>query len=290
VREFQEKLRGYLAEGRSFVVATVITTRGSTPRKVGSKMIVQPDGAIDFTVGGGPFEALVIEDAKTALASGESSVKAYKFLPVGENATGMTCGGEVEVFLEVHRRAPRAVIFGGGHVGLPLARLAKSCGFRVAVIDDRAEFASAERFPGADEVVHAAGGYVRCDFPVEEDDYVVVVTRCHQTDETCLRHVLDDDRYPAYLGLVASRRKARVLLATLAGDGYPRERLEEVHSPVGLDIGAETPEEIAVSIVGEIIACRTGRSGESLSAESALPENVEVRRAPREPHGPSAGS
>jgi xanthine dehydrogenase accessory factor len=149
------------------------------------------------------------------------------------------------------------------------------------VIDDRAEFASRERFPDVDEVVHAEGGYVRTDFPIEEDDSVVIVTRCHQTDEACLRHVLDDDRAPAYLGVVASRRKAKVLLAKLVQDGYPRERLEAVRSPIGLDIGAETPEEIAVSIVGEIVAVSRERDGRSLSTETEVPKNVSVKRVPR---------
>jgi xanthine dehydrogenase accessory factor len=261
MKEFHERLGRYLQEGRPFVVATIVTARGSTPRKVGTRMIVHPDGAIDFTLGGGPFEALVIEDAKEALRTGEPKVQAYRFLPVGEHATGMTCGGEVEVFLEVHRRAPRVLIFGGGHVALPLAKLARTVGLRVAVVDDRAQFATRERFPEADEVILAEGGYVRSDVPVEEDDFVVIVTRCHQTDEVCLRRVLDDDRTPAYVGVVASRRKARVLFAKLLQDGYPRERLEQVRSPVGLDIGAETTEEIAVSIIGEIVACRNRRDG-----------------------------
>jgi xanthine dehydrogenase accessory factor len=281
LRKFHDRLGKYLAEGTAVAVATIVTSRGSTPRKVGSKMIVREGGEIDFTLGGGPFEALVIEDAKLALESGEAALNAYRFLPVGENATGMTCGGEVEVFIEVHRRAPRVVIFGGGHVALPLARLAKSTGFRVAVIDDRAEFASEARFPEVDEVMHADGGYVRCDFPLEEDDYVVIVTRCHQTDEACLKHVLEDDREPAYLGIVASRRKAKVLLAKMVQEGHPHRRLEAVRSPIGLDIGAESPDEIAVSILGEIIAERTGSSARPLSAESRVPSNVTVRRVPR---------
>jgi xanthine dehydrogenase accessory factor len=281
VQQFHDRLGEHLRAGRAIAVATIVTSRGSTPRKVGAKMIVQADGAIDFTLGGGPFEALVIEDAKAALAAGECALRAYRFLPVGEHATGMTCGGEVEVFIDVHARPDRVVIFGGGHVARPLARLAKQTGFRVAVIDDRAEFASRERFPEIEEVVHADGGYVRTDFPIEADDYVVIVTRCHQTDEVCLRRVLDDDRTPAYVGVVASRRKAKVLLAKLVQDGYDRVRLEEVRSPVGLDIGAETPEEIAVSIVGEILAVSRARDARSMSEETEVPANVTVRRAPR---------
>ncbi len=281
MRDFQEKLGEVLREGRPFVVATIVSERGSTPRKVGTKMIVRDDGRIEFTLGGGPFEALVIEDSKSAIASDESAVKCYRFLPVGENATGMTCGGEVEVFLDVHRAPARMVIFGGGHIALPLARIAKTVGLRVAVIDDRAAYASTERFPEADEVVVAEGGYARTDFPLEEDDWVVLVTRCHQTDEACLRLVLDDDVEPAYVGVVASARKAKVMLARLIQDGYPRERLEAVRSPIGLDIGAETPEEIAVSILGEILAGRAGRDARPLSDRTSLPENIEVRRAPR---------
>lgn len=278
MRRFLERLDEHLRAGRSVAVATLVWSRGSTPRKAGARMIVRPDGAIDFTIGGGPFEALVIEDAKEALRTGAGGLKCYRFLPVGENATGMTCGGEVEVFLEVHRQPPRVVVFGGGHVALPLARLAKDTGFRVAVVDDRAEFASPERFPGADEVIHAEGGYVRADLPLDEEDRVVIVTRCHQTDEVCLRRVLDEDRRVAYVGVVASRRKAKVMFAKLLRDGYPKERLEEVRAPIGLDLGAETPEEIAVAIVAEILATRRGRDARSLSGESAVPVNVTVER------------
>lgn len=279
--DFHDRLRERLTTGAAFVVCTIVSAHGSVPRKVGTKMIVRPGGAIDFTLGGGPFEALVIEDAQELLRRDENEIKAYKFLPAGENSTGMTCGGEVEVFFEVYRRAPRLVVFGGGHVALPLVRLAANTGFRVAVIDDRVEFAEPERFPDASEVVHAEAGYVGTDFPLEEDDWVVVVTRCHQTDEVCLRHVLDEDLRPAYAGVVASRRKAKVLFAKLIQDGYERARLEEIRSPIGLDIGAETPEEIAVSILGEIIAARTGSTARSLSEESAVPENVQVRRVAR---------
>ncbi len=279
MRRFLERLDEHLRAGRPVAVATVVWARGSTPRKAGARMIVRPDGGIDFTIGGGPFEALVIEDAKEALRTGAGGLKAYRFLPVGENATGMTCGGEVEVFLEVHRRPPRVVVFGGGHVALPLARLAKDTGFRVAVIDDRADFASAARFPSADEVVHAQGGYVRTDVPLDEDDRVVIVTRCHETDEACLRRVLDEDRRVAYVGVVASRRKAKVMFAKLLRDGYPKERLDDVRAPIGLDLGAETPEEIAVAIVAEILALRGGRDARSLSAESVVPANLTVERA-----------
>ncbi|GJM45240.1 MAG: xanthine dehydrogenase accessory factor [Gemmatimonadota bacterium] len=283
MRDFLECLKEHLAAGRSVVVATIVAAEGSTPRKVGAKMIIQADGTIDFTLGGGPFEALVIEDARQALLHHRSTVNAYRFLPVGENATGMTCGGDVEVFLEVHRQPERVVVFGGGHVALPLAKLAKSTGFRVAVIDDRAQFADAARFPGIDEVVHAADGYARCDFPLEADDYVVIVTRCHQTDEACLRHVLEEDVTPAYAGIVASRRKAKVLFGKLLKDGVAAERLEAIRAPIGLDIGAETPDEIAVSIVGEILAVRSQRTAAPLSRETAVPRNVTVRRTERVP-------
>lgn len=280
MHRFLDRLSELMRAGDPFVVATVVWSRGSTPRKPGARMIVRPDGAIDFTIGGGPFEALVIEDAKEALRSGESVLKSYRFLPVGENATGMTCGGEVDVFLETHRRPARVVVFGGGHVALPLAKLAKNTGLRVAVIDDRREFADAERFAGIDEVVHAERGYAQTDFPLETDDHVVIVTRCHQTDEACLRRVLDDDRAPASVGVVASRRKARVLLARLRQDGYAPERLVAVRTPIGLDLGAETPEEMAVSILAEILAAVHGRDARSLSEESVLPD-VTVQRTPR---------
>lgn len=285
----EEKLLQHLRDSRTVVVATIIASRGSTPRKVGAKMIIQESGAIDATLGGGAFEALVIEDAKEAIRLNESSVKFYRFMPVGENATGMTCGGEVEVFLEVHRRHPRLLLFGAGHVALPVARMAHDLNYRVLVIDDRSAFASRERFPWAHEILVAERGYAALDLPLEGDDYAVVVTRCHQTDEACLRLLLSDDRECAYVGVVASRRKAKVLLARLAQEGFDRERLERVRAPIGLDLGAETPEEIAVSILGEILAVRTGRAAGFLCAETSLPDHVSVRRESRPPRRTSTG-
>ena len=281
MQDFHERLGQLRRRGESVVVATIVAAEGSTPRKVGAKMIVRADGRIDFTLGGGPFEALVIQDAREALRTGRSGLKAYRFLPVGENATGMTCGGNVEVFLDVLREPGRVVIFGGGHVALALARLAGQTGLRVAVIDDRAEWASPERFPDVDELLHADGGYARTDLPLEAEDSVVIVTRCHQTDEACLRLVLGDDVAPAYVGVVASRRKAKVLFAKLRKEGVDAERLRAVRSPIGLDIGAETPEEIAVSILAEILAVRSSRDAAPLADPDLVPENVTVSRVPR---------
>jgi xanthine dehydrogenase accessory factor len=249
-------------------VATIVASRGSSPRKLGTKMIVHADGTIDFTLGGGSFEAQVIADAREALVRREPVLKQYRFVPEGQNATGMICGGEADVFIEVFAPPARLVVCGGGHIALPLVRLGKELGFRVAVLEDREELASATRFPQADEVIHAGAAFGDFGLALDTDDHVVVVTHSHETDEACLREVLGAEREPAYVGMVASRRKAKIIRERLAAAGIPAARLAAVHAPIGLDIGAETPAEIAVSILGEILAARSGRRAASLSDPS----------------------
>jgi xanthine dehydrogenase accessory factor len=263
--EFHEKFVEHLRAGRSVALATIVASHGSTPRKVGTRMLVHPDGRSEFTLGGGPFEAMVIEDAREALRSGKSLFKHYAFRPEGEDATGTLCGGEADVFIEVHRPAERLVIFGGGHVGLALCRLAKELGRRVLVIDERAEYASRERFPAADEIVWAEDGYAHHPVDLAADDSVVIVTHSHRSDEECLQRVLTAPTTPAYVGMIASRRKAEVIREHLVAKGVGSEHLAQVRAPIGLDLGAETPAEIALAILAEILSLRAQGSARPLS-------------------------
>jgi xanthine dehydrogenase accessory factor len=262
--KLHEKFLEHLRAGRSFALATIVACRGSTPRKVGTRMLVHPDGRSEFTLGGGPFEAMVIEDARSALRSGESLLKHYAFRPEGEDSTGTLCGGEAEVFIEVHRPAERIVIFGGGHVGLALCRLANELGRRVLVLDERAEYASRERFPAVETVVWAEEGYARHPLELAAEDAVVIVTHSHECDEECLQRVLAAPAVPAYVGMIASRRKAKIIRERLVAKGVAPERLAAVRAPVGLDVGAETPAEIALSILAEILAVRARSSAHPL--------------------------
>lgn len=252
---------------RPFVLATILESSGSTPRSR-AKMIIEADGRCHGTIGGGRVEARVIEEARACMASGRPKTLDFDLTGDGPKPDPMICGGKITVLLEPGERKPRLLLVGAGHVNLALARAAAPLGFRIAVADDRPDLVTAERFPMASELF--AGPTLRealessfpsapaASIPAEENS-VLIATTSHASDEEALRFFVDKPCF--FLGMLGSRRKTRVLLARLAESGVPEETLARVRAPVGLDIGAETPEEIAVSILGEILAERSGRGG-----------------------------
>jgi xanthine dehydrogenase accessory factor len=254
------ELYDLLERHKAVALATVVRAVGSTPRAAGAKMIVLPDGSSRHSIGGGRFEALVVEEAMRLIRDGgEPALKSYPFRPEGPGSFGSVCGGEAEVFIEVLRRAPRLVIVGGGHCGLALARAAAGLDFRVWVIEDRPDFARPERFDGirVERVLCAGEGFG--DLPaLEPDDFVVLVSRGHETDRLALGRLAG--RPLAYLGMIGSQRRVRTVLDELRTSGASEEALKRVRAPIGLEIGAETPEEIAISILAEIIKARRLRS------------------------------
>lgn len=279
------EIAGEIAARRALVAATVVRNSGSVPRRVGAKMLVYADGRTRGTVGGGLFEALIVRDALEALANAQSTTRAYSFNPVeperacssvadsdaannsdaprkakraGVEAFGAVCGGQAEVFLEVIMPDDRLLIVGGGHCGRALARAAALLDFSVVVADDRAEFARVEDFPFAnvESVLHLPDNFAGLP-DVDERTFVVLVSKGFVTDEAALRRVLDS--HAAYIGMIGSKRKREVVFDRLRADGIASEKLACVHAPIGLEIGAETPEEIAVSILAEIIAVRARR-------------------------------
>src|SRR5262245_38995094 len=194
-----------LRSGRTLAVATVCSSRGSTPRATGTKMIVSDTGETVFSIGGGAFEALVIEDAREAIRSGRGFEKEYRFTEQGENALGMVCGGSARVHFEVVRAPTRLFVFGGGHVGLEVVRLGARLGFDVTVVDDRPEYVDPARYPEGTRVVKAERDFAG-DLPqIPAGAYVAILTRCHKTDLAALR--LAVGRGAAYVGLIGSRRK-----------------------------------------------------------------------------------
>lgn len=253
MREVLEALLEELRSGRPAVLATVVRASGSTPRGAGARMVVLADSRTVGTIGGGAFEAMVTRDAVEMLgaADAEPGLRRYSFTEQGEDALGMACGGTAEVFLERTGAGPRLVVFGAGHVGVALARLAAGVGFRPVLVDDRTDACDAARREGIEvapcDVLYAEG--------VPEIDpscYVAVVTRCHRTDRLALRRVLG--RPARYVGLIGSRRKKTVIYGQLREeDGATDADLERIHCPIGLPLGGDSPEEIAVSIVAELL-------------------------------------
>jgi len=239
------------AEGEEAALATVISSAGSTPRGEGAKILVKEDGSIEGSLGGGELEARVCQKAREVMKIGRP--KRVHFSLTGEEV-GMICGGEIEVFIEPILLQPSLYIFGGGHIALPLAKIAKLLNFKVTLIDDRDEFAGVERFSGVDEVIAGEFKEVFSRVKIDKSSYLVIVTRGHQYDELVLELAL---KTPArYIGMMGSRTKNETIFSHLSSKGMPPGLLQKVHAPIGLEIGAQTPEEIAVSIAAELIKAR----------------------------------
>ena len=250
--EIYEEMIRLCKAGVPSALATIVESRGSSPRKSGAKMLVRLDGSILGSVGGGAVELEVIAAAREAMAAGRTRTMPFKLTEDG----GHVCGGDVLVYIEPASIKPRLVIIGAGHVGRALAKAARPAGFHIVVADERPEYAAAEQVPDADEVTLVDYEAMRGMPAVDSSTFVVITTTGFARDFSAVRAVL---RTPArYIGVIGSERKRGVLVKTLAGEGYTQEEIGRVRIPVGLPIGAETPEEIAVSILAQLIETRRG--------------------------------
>jgi xanthine dehydrogenase accessory factor len=251
-------------------VATIVQTRGSTPRQVGTKMLIRRDGTSMGTVGGGALEVAIVEAGQEALSEGKPRLVHYGLRADQHEQDLGVCGGDLDVFIDVVAPQLTLLLIGAGHVAVPLAKLAHLLGFRTVVFDDRAEYANQERFPQADEVLveEFEAGLRALD--ITSSTWIVIATRSHESDAAALRVIIGSPA--AYIGLLGSRRKVSLIFKALREDGVGEEQLARVYAPVGLDLGAETPEEIALSIVAEMIMVRQGGKGQPLSARSKKPK------------------
>ena len=269
MQEVIAALHELLASGGRGALATVVRTSGSTPQQPGARLLLRGDGSLVGTVGGGAIEHEVVAALRVARETGASQLMARE---LGYDL-GMCCGGRMEIFVEPLEPSPRLILFGAGHVAKPTAALARSVGFRVMVVDEREEQNTGERFPGCERQVDEPTGVLRRVAPGERD-FILIATHDHRLDEEILALALALDARPRYIGLVGSRRKTFRLLQRIArrrgGVGDLPGVLEGVYAPVGLDIGAVGPEEIAVSIVGELVALRHGRVSSHLRAVDQL--------------------
>jgi xanthine dehydrogenase accessory factor len=235
------------------VLCTVVRTQGSTPRHAASKMIVYPDGHILGSVGGGEVENRVIAAAREALEDGRPRLLAYNMADPARGDPGV-CGGSVEVFVEPIQPRPTIVVIGAGHVGKATAHLAKWLGYYVIVSDDRPDFCTPQAVPDADEWIPGPLAELPTRVAITPWHALVLTTRGVTVDVAGLPALLQTPA--AYIGVIGSRRRWALTRQQLTDAGVPAEQLDRVRSPVGLDIHAETPEEIAVSILGEMIARR----------------------------------
>ena len=246
-----------LQRGESAALVTVIRTQGSTPQRVGAKMLVFPDGRLIGTIGGGCYENDAFWKARRALETRRPLVAKYELADDLAEESGLICGGQMEVYIEPLEAAPHLYLVGGGHVAYHLGRLASTVGFRIHVVDDREKFSNAERFPDAVEVAvdNIPEWLNRTTIP--PNAYVVILTRGHRHDLDALRALAT--RKLRYLGLIGSRAKVARLHEALSDEGVAFSDLDGLHAPVGLDIGAVSPQEIAVSILAELIAVKYGK-------------------------------
>ena len=243
-------------DGEPAALVTVIATEGSTPQKAGAKMLVYADGRIVGTIGGGCVEAEMTWRARQAIDERRPQNASYDLTPDQAGEDGLVCGGRMQVFIEPVEGTPTLCLFGAGHVSQPLARLAKGAGFRVEVLDDRVKFCNRERFPDADRVVVEDIATGARELTIGRNTYAVVVTRGHGGDTDALAAVLG--RGVRFVGLLGSRPKLVHVVTALEERGLPPEELAQVRCPLGIEIGAVTPEEIAVSVLAEMIAVRRG--------------------------------
>ncbi len=245
--------------GQKCALATIVQVRGSIPSFESAKLLVREDGSLVGTIGGGCVEAEVWNAAREVMDTGKPRHMSFNLGQDAAYDNGLICGGQLDVFVEPITPAPRAMIFGAGHISKSLSQVLTMAGFLTTVIDDREAFANRERFPDADEVL--SGDYEAI-FPaltVHESTFIVIVTRGHRDDMRVLRWAVSTNAQ--YISMIGSRRKVLNVVKELEKEGIPRERMERIYAPMGLEIGAISPEEISISVAAEMIALR--RNAES---------------------------
>ena len=248
MREIIAGLSEAVERNEPVALATVVEVKGGSPAQAGFKLLIRPDGTIEGNIGGGELEQRIREEATAALRDGQPRLVHYTLREKGPDAVGMACGGEVTVFIEPYHPSPTLLIVGGGHIGRPLAEMARLAGLNVEVVDVRPERATVQQFDPA---------------AITPWTYVVIITETHASDEHVLRQVLDTPA--AYVGVIGSRRKIRAISDDLQAQGISAERLSHIHAPIGLDLGGRQPAEIAVAILAEVIQVRYGGTGQPMS-------------------------
>ena len=271
--------------GQRAALATIVHTNGSIPSYESSRMLVREDGSIAGTIGGGCVEAEVWAAAKEAIRMEAPRKMVFNLNHEASYDNGLICGGTLEIFVEPILPQPMLYIFGGGHVSMALAGAAHTAGFGIGVIDDREQFANQQRFPMARDIFTRYEDAFAQIQP-NTSSYIVIVTRGHKDDlrvlEWALSHVeRDRDGHfagPHYIGMIGSKRKVLSVYKALEEAGVAPEKFERVHAPVGLEIGALTPEEIAISITAELIAIRRHAAGALHKAVTTLAQGAEAAK------------
>jgi xanthine dehydrogenase accessory factor len=274
---FEEALK-LKKEGRSAAIATIVQCIGSSPQKEGAKMLVRDDGSIVGTLGGGCIEAEVVKASLVAMREGSPLTIPFELT---EKHGGLVCGGKVLVYIEPIIPDPHLVILGAGHVGKALSKVARFSGFKVTVADDRGEYANRDNIPDAHDTIISNYESVFSKVPVDKNTFLVIATRGHNHDLDALKAALKTEAN--YIGLLGSKRKKALLFKTLKDEGFSQTDIDRVIIPVGLPIGSVTPEEIAISIMAQIIKYRRENASSGLSNRSCsrfIEENGAAQTTP----------
>lgn len=253
-----------MEEGVEVALVTITKAQGSTPRDVGAQMLVLRDGSIEGTIGGGILENRVIELAIQSIMKGESKSISISL----EADLGMVCGGEIEAFFQVYNPRPKLLIIGGGHVSLSLYKMASLLDFDIIIFEDREEFLNQERFPLSKELVLGTIDENLRNYHIDENCYIVIVTRGHKHDEVALRSIVDSKA--KYIGVMGSKRKVINMFNNLKEKGVDEKRLDKIYSPIGLHIDDGTPEEIAIGILAEILSIKNGKAIEHMKLNNNI--------------------
>ncbi|MBA2271601.1 MAG: XdhC family protein [Chthoniobacterales bacterium] len=269
--------------GEACALVTVAKVIGSAPRENGAKMVIYEDGRSMGTIGGGKFESLVIADAVVAVSDGTSVLKTYPLHEGSENSFGAICGGEVTLLIEPQPRPPLFCLVGAGHCSQALAKLARGCGFAVLVLDDRIELLGSSHFPSSIRCVSdSAPETLIREHRWSERDALVLVGRNYHIDREALAAALESTGL-GYIGMIGSRKKVRTVFDELAARGFSRRALAEIRAPIGINIGADSPGEIAVSVLAEVFMVLRRTDGrplrELLSRNPVKPEATVFERA-----------
>lgn len=259
-----DKLSECINQGLDVALVTVTNAQGSSPRGVGSMMIVDADGSlIEGTIGGGAVEEKAKEDGAECIKRGISKTIHYELNSSNnENALHMACGGSIDVFLKVFKSQDELVIVGAGHIGDKLSKIAHIVGYHITIIDERVECANKEKFPEADTLKVGSIEEILENYPVSDKTNIVIITHGHKYDQIALEKVIDSSA--RYIGMIGSKTKIALVFESMTEKGIKENLLSKVYAPIGLDIGGETPEEIAVAIIAQMQAVKYNKSGGSL--------------------------
>lgn len=254
--DIYQQLVNLISKGEGAVLATVISSRGSAPRKAGAKMLIKNDGTFIGSIGGGGVEHQIRNKAIEVMKSGEPQIVHFD-LSGKESMAQMICGGQMDIFLEPILPPETLYLCGAGHISQTTALIGKMLGFRVVVIDPRPEFNNIDRFPDADSLIVEDYAIAIPKLDIDENSYIIIYTPGHILDEQCLYFATGTKA--KYIGMIGSKKKVKEIKERLLQKGVSQQQLDRVYAPIGLEIGAETPEEIAISILAEIIKVKRTR-------------------------------